>query len=113
MKRRIVLASDYYVFPALIVVREEDDGSKRITPIPLQRAILFRLIWGWLAFSLRYQIQRFVHKFTRLVQSELRAVAADFKTIVTWFVGGLYKSGLGVVMGAGRSRSLCWGFLGR
>jgi hypothetical protein len=113
MKQRIVLASDYYIFPALIVVREEDDGVKRITPIPLQRAILFRLIWSWLAFTLRSWTGQVVAKVIRRIQSEARAVVDDLQAVERWFIGGLYKAGLGVVMGAGRSRSLCWGFLGR
>ncbi len=113
MKRQIVLASDYYVFPALIVVREEADGARRVTPIPLQRAILLRLIWSWLAFTLRSWSGRIVTKVTRRIRSETRAVADDLQAVEWWFLGGLYKSGLGVVMGAGRSRSLSWGFLGR
>ncbi len=55
MKKRgmtMMQATQYSAFPALLVVKEEDNGRRTIHPIPLEMMMLLKWLWLLLTASL-------------------------------------------------------------
>ena len=100
--RRTMLATQYSTFPAIIVVREEDDGRQIIVPIPVNGAILLRWLWLWvqgLLPSFRISVPDFrLWRQVRVLTDELTTRLEQIR--------------LSFQFGTVLARSLAWGVLG-
>lgn len=99
---RTRLATQYSAFPALIVVREEDNGCQAIIPIPLSGSLLWR--WLWMLVVGMLPRSRYGTLVVRLL-SEARWLADDV-------ADAFQRTRVSLRLGTVLFRSLTWGVLG-
>jgi hypothetical protein len=94
---RVTLQAQYAVFPALIMVKE-DNGRTLVTPIPLpSAAVVLRLTLYWLIIALRQRVSSLLPRVGTVLAGRTVEVSC--------------KLALGLVMGAYLGRALAWGLL--
>ncbi len=50
-KKTLLQATEYSIFPAVMIMKEEDDGRKTLHPIPLEMKLLPKWLWLLLTVS--------------------------------------------------------------
>jgi hypothetical protein len=101
------LQASYSAVPALIIVCK-DGGITRITPIPLNWALIWGLLGHWFS-GLTFPWAAWPPSAWNRLRSEI-ACPPDFQT---WLIALFYKVILGrMFAGISWSRSLAWGVLG-
>ncbi len=139
MSQITMLSVQYSAFPALIFVKEEEDGRKLVTPVPLKNGDMlfrlgFRLGWYWFITTLVQLVLSLLIVAGRIGLLEMIGLWEDLsglgvrvwhyiymsasfnplnlKWVIEWAIKRYYKVRLGLVMGATWRRSLAWGFQG-
>lgn len=99
---RTLLASHYSAFPAIIIIREEDDGRQIVIPVPVNGAILLRWLWWWVSGLLPSgQVSAFGFRLMRKMGELAEELA-----------GSLEQFRLGFQFSTVLARSVAWGVLG-